>query len=81
MPRKTGIVFYRHIKSDPRLRSIPVIVITGLRRMNDDAGPFIERFFEADRLEIAAPEAYIDKPVDRASLVTAVNERLRAAPV
>ncbi len=79
MPRKTGVLFYRQMKSDARLCSIPVIVITGLRRMNDYAGPFIERFFQADRLQVPAPEEYLDKPIDKASLVAAVNNRLKGS--
>lgn len=76
MPRKTGFVFYRQMRSDATLRSIPVIVITGLRRLNDYAGPFVERFFEVEERKIAAPEAYLDKPIDRRRLMAKVKESL-----
>ncbi len=76
MPRKTGVLFYRQMKSDVRLRSIPVIVITGLRRMNDYAGPFVERFFRSSRLDVPAPDAYLDKPIDGRRLIATVREKL-----
>jgi CheY-like chemotaxis protein len=74
MPRKTGVLFYRQMKSDAKLRSTPVIVVTGLRRMSEYAGPFVERFFEVDGLPL--PEAYLDKPVDRDKLLLLVKEKL-----
>jgi CheY-like chemotaxis protein len=64
------------MKADVRLRSIPVIVITGLRRMNDYARPFIECFFQAEQLKVSSPEKYLDKPIDKASLLTAIEEQL-----
>ena len=77
MPRKTGVLFYREMKSDDELRAIPVIVVTGLRRLSEYAGPFVERFFEVDGLPL--PEAYVDKPVDKDRLLSAVREKLAAA--
>jgi len=76
MPRKTGVLFYRQMKSDERLRSIPVIVVTGLRRTNEYAAPFIERFFEFDDQKLPAPEAYLDKSVDKGTFLLAVKENL-----
>ncbi len=66
MPRKSGVLFYRQVKSDSRLRSIPVIVITGMPLMNEY---FIARF-------PAAPERVFDKLIAKDSLITAVNEIL-----
>jgi len=74
MPRKTGVLFYRQMKSDEKLRAVPVVVVTGLRRMNAYAGPFVERFFEVDGLPL--PEAYLDKPVGTDALLSAVRGKL-----
>ncbi len=71
MPRKTGVLFYRQMKSDDRLRSIPVIVVSGLHPRNKE---FIERFFEVDHLPV--PEAYLDKPVSKGSLLTTAKAAL-----
>jgi len=76
MPRKTGVLFYREMKSNVQLRAIPVIVVTGLRQLSEYAGPFVERFFEVDGLPL--PEAYLDKPVDRDKLMSLVREKLAA---
>ncbi len=73
MPRKSGVLFYRQMRADEGLRSIPVIVVTGLRRMNDYAGPFVERFFEVDEREVFRPEAYLDKPVEKNVLLATVK--------
>ncbi len=81
MPRKTGVLFYRQMKSEERLRSIPVIVITGLRTTNVYAAPFVERFFEFEDRKLPEPEAFLDKPVERATLLSAVKEKLGAAAV
>lgn len=72
MPRKSGVLFYRQMKAsvDAGLRSIPVIVITGMPLMSDY---FIERFR-------AAPERVFDKPIAKDSLITAVNELLENEP-
>ena len=78
MPRKTGVLYYRQMKVDDSLRSIPVIVITGLRRLNDDAGPVVESFFHVERLPV--PDAFLDKPVDKGGLLAAVREKLKAGP-
>ena len=76
MPRKTGILFYRQMKAEERLREIPVIVVTGLRQTNKYAAPFIDRFFEFDEPRLPAPEAYLDKPVEKGTLLSAVKEML-----
>ncbi|MGE5347041.1 MAG: two-component system response regulator [Acidithiobacillales bacterium] len=81
MPRKTGVLFYRQMKSEERLRSIPVIVITGLRRTNAYAAPFIDRFFKFNDQTLPEPEAFFDKPVEKATLLSAVKERLGATAV
>ena len=54
MPRKTGVLFYRQMKSEERLRPIPVVVVTAPRDQRVPA-PFIERFFEFDDLPYLRP--------------------------
>ncbi|MEW6366199.1 MAG: response regulator [Acidobacteriota bacterium] len=78
MPRKTGVLFYRQMKAEERLRAIPVIVVTGLRRMDLYAAPFIQAFFEVEHRKLPVPEAYLDKPVSREELVKTVREYLAA---
>jgi CheY-like chemotaxis protein len=77
MPRKTGVLFYRQMKSVPELRSIPVIVITGLRGLNDNSGPFVERFFEVDKLPV--PDAFLGKPLEKETFLSVVKAKLGAS--
>lgn len=71
------------MRSDVRLRTIPVVVITGLRHLSDYAGlyagPVIQCFFQVDAPEIPPPEAYLDKAVDRPRLMAIVNDKLGTA--
>jgi CheY-like chemotaxis protein len=75
MPRKSGILFYRQMKADPTLRDVPVVVVTGLRTGSRDVDVLIRSFFETER--VPPPNAYLDKPVDRQSLMTSVQAALR----
>ncbi|MCL4811435.1 MAG: response regulator [Vicinamibacteraceae bacterium] len=54
MPRKTGIMLYRRLKTDPLLGSVPVIILTGLSQYRT--------FFAQDFEHVAHPEAFVEKP-------------------
>jgi signal transduction histidine kinase/ActR/RegA family two-component response regulator len=66
MPEKSGVLFYRRLKSQEAWQDIPVIVVTGLRRADPEMDGIIRAFLEVDRLP--KPQAYLDKPVTRDSL-------------
>ena len=68
MPEKSGVAVYRSLKEDDRLKSIPVIIITGI---SDDFKKFI-----STRRQVPPPEGYISKPVDSEQLVIMVKELL-----
>lgn len=74
MPRKTGVLFYRQMKSVPEFRSIPVVVITGLHGLDDYSGPVVERFFDVDKLPV--PDAFLGKPIEKKTLLTVVRAKL-----
>ena len=74
MPTKSGVFFYRDIKADRRFRDIPVVVVTGLTRDEDDMKDVLRSLMDSD---IAPPpDAYVEKPVDRACFLRAVRETL-----
>ncbi len=79
MPRKTGVLFYRQFKADARLRSIPVVIVTGLRHANSYAAPFVDAFFEFNDPAIPKPDAFLDKPFDKESLLSVVRAKLAAS--
>jgi CheY-like chemotaxis protein len=65
MPEKSGVGVYRKLKEDEALRSIPVIIITGV---SDDFKQFI-----STRRQVPPPEGYLSKPVEPDELVTMVR--------
>ena len=67
MPEKSGIRFYRDLKTNDRLKGIPIIIVTGV---SDDFKKFI-----SSRQQVPAPEAFISKPIDRDEILKTV-ERL-----
>ncbi len=79
MPRKTGVLFYRQFKADARLRSVPVVIVTGLRHANSYAAPFVDAFFEFNDPAIPKPDAFLDKPFDKESLLAVVRAKLAAS--
>ncbi len=56
MPEKSGVGFYREIKSSELWRHVPVIIITGV---SDDFRTFI-----SSRGQVPPPEGYLSKPVN-----------------
>jgi len=55
MPGKTGVRVYREIKQDQELRSIPVLVVTGVQ--HEFKG------FISSRTQVPPPDGYLEKPV------------------
>lgn len=68
MPEKSGVAVYRRLKEDDQLKSVPVIIVTGI---SDDFKKFI-----STRRQVPAPEGYISKPVDPVELVNMVKPLL-----
>jgi len=66
----SGFEVCKQIRSDPRLKDIPIIGISG---MADELGvPF-----EKDRdKEYFSPDAFFEKPVDKAKLLEKITELL-----
>ncbi len=66
MPEKSGVSVYRKLREDDRLKSIPVIIITGV---SDEFQKFI-----STRRQVPAPDGYISKPVDAEAFMKMVTE-------
>lgn len=65
MPEKSGVAVYRRLKEDDQLKTIPVIVVTGI---SDDFKKFI-----SSRRQVPPPEGYISKPVDHEQFLKMVK--------
>jgi CheY-like chemotaxis protein len=68
MPGKSGIRFFREIKTDDRWRHIPVVVVTGV---SEDMKTFI-----SSRHQVSAPEGFVAKPIDRDEILALVRSLL-----
>jgi two-component system alkaline phosphatase synthesis response regulator PhoP len=66
MPRMSGFEVCRKLKSDPKTRDIPIIMVTALNELGD-----IERGVES------GTDDFISKPVNRLELVTRIKSLLR----
>ena len=66
MPEKSGVRMYTEIKRDDALKSIPVIVVTGIQGE-------IEKFLSTRR-QVPPPDDFVAKPVDREVLVEKVKK-------
>lgn len=75
MPRKSGVAFYRELKTDPHLKDIPVIVLSAISK---------KTFFhyqnvlnEYKREKISEPAAYIEKPPEPDELLEVIKNCLK----
>jgi CheY-like chemotaxis protein len=72
MPQKSGVRFYREVKGDPELESIPIIIITGVTGWGLDPDGF--RKFIGSRKQVPPPEGFMSKPIDRDALLKLVKD-------
>lgn len=72
IPVKSGVKVFRTLKGDEALRSIPVIIITGI-------GEPMQRFLEG-RARVPAPEGFLGKPMDMNQLALIVRRVLSTQP-
>lgn len=74
MPEQSGIRFYRNLKEDPELQTIPVIVVTAVTGYGGDPEPF--KKFISTRKQVPPPEAFFSKPIDKKDFVETVKRIL-----
>ncbi|MEW5701794.1 MAG: response regulator [Candidatus Zixiibacteriota bacterium] len=65
MARETGVKFYRRLCKDPMLSKIPVIICSGVTQYKD--------LFSRDHHTMPKPLAFVDKPIDKTSLLELVR--------
>ncbi len=68
MPEKSGVSTYRDLKGDKELSRIPVIILTGIGRGQQD--------FLRTRTPLPAPEGFVSKPIDMGLLEQTVGRLL-----
>jgi CheY-like chemotaxis protein len=74
MPEKSGLAFYRELRSDDTLAGIPVVVVTGVTGHGGRSDDF--KKFLASRKNIPAPNAFVAKPIDQEELLKVISDLL-----
>lgn len=71
MPEKSGVKFFREIRVDPDLMTIPIIVVTGVTGL----GGKVEEFHKylSTQENTPPPDGFIPKPVDQEKLLNTVR--------
>lgn len=70
MPKQSGIRMYRELKSDPELKDIPVIILSGIAKRTFLRSQ--EALTEFGDKPVPEPAAYIEKPVDPKELAETI---------
>ncbi len=75
MPKESGITMYRELKNDPKLKDIPVIMLSAISK---------KTFFHSQKIlneykgeNIPEPAAYIEKPPEPEELLEAIQNSLQ----
>jgi CheY-like chemotaxis protein len=66
MPEKSGVKFFREMKSDERWKKIPIIIVTGV---SEDFKKFI-----SSRHQVPAPEGFVSKPINQEEILGLVKK-------
>ncbi len=74
MPKASGTRFYKEIKTDAELASIPVLIVTAVTGYGGDPYGY-EKFISSRRL-VPPPEGFLPKPIDREEFLKTVAELL-----
>jgi CheY-like chemotaxis protein len=74
MPKASGTRFYKEMRTDPELSTIPVVIVTAVTGLGGDKYAY-ERFISSRRL-VPAPEGFFPKPIDREAFVATVKRLL-----
>jgi len=64
MPKGSGVRAYRGLRTTPKTRGVPIVVLTGLTRLDD---------FFGDLGDLPQPDAMVEKPIDRETFLHTVQ--------
>ena len=74
MPKESGIRLYRQMKTDSKLKKIPVIILSGITQKSFLRSQ--KALTEFGGAEVPEPEAYLEKPVEPEELAAAIKSIL-----
>lgn len=71
MPHHTGLTTYAALRENEKTRNIPVIILTGV-------GTDFRKMLESQP-DLAAPDGFFEKPIDREQYITAIEKLVGSA--
>jgi twitching motility two-component system response regulator PilH len=72
MPRRSGIRLYRELKGDRSLKSIPVVILSGIAKRTFLRSQ--KALTEFGGNEVPEPEFYLEKPVEPETLAETIRK-------
>ncbi len=75
MPRESGIRLYRQLKTDAKLKNIPIIILSGITRKSFLRSQKALTEFGGE--EVPEPKMYLEKPVEPEELAAAIGAALK----
>jgi len=70
MPEKSGVRFYREMKTSAALQGVPIVIVTGV-------SADFERFIST-RGKVPPPEGFITKPIDQEKILELIARLVSA---
>ena len=77
MPKKTGVALYQEIKTDPKLKKLPCIIISAYESAYSFRGQAFRRMVQ-DR-SIPEPLRFFEKPIDVSSFLSFIDDFFKKA--
>ena len=77
MPEASGTRFYREVKGDPGLATIPVVIVTAVTGYGGD--PYGYEKFIRSRKMVPPPDGFFPKPIEPEKLLQAIADLLTTA--
>ncbi|MCF8052950.1 MAG: response regulator [Desulfobacterales bacterium] len=74
MPRESGVRLYREIKTDKKLRDLPVVILSGIAEKSFLRSQKALTEFGGE--PVPEPECYLEKPVEAEDLIQAIQKIL-----
>jgi CheY-like chemotaxis protein len=74
MPEKSGMRFFKEVKSDPKFGSIPIVFVTGVTGYAGDKDAL--RKFIGRMGSIPDPDGFFSKPIERDEFLKKIKEIL-----
>lgn len=74
MPGKTGIKMFRELRKDNELKTIPILVVTGVSSEYQAFSNFKKFIYDRN---IPGPEAYLEKPINKENFLAQIKKAVK----